>query len=80
MEHKSLTDLKFEIQLQARNGIDFILSAGIVWLIIFYIWTLEYTSFDKSIFSFMVGAILLPLAFGWSKILKTTWKVKDNPL
>lgn len=28
----------------------------------------------------MVGAILLPLAFGLSKILKTNWKVKDNPL
>jgi len=80
MEQKSLTKLKVEIQLQAKNGIDFILSAGILWLIISYIWTLEYSSYNRSIFTFMIGAILLPLAFGLSKILNTNWKVKGNPL
>lgn len=80
MKQKKVQDLKLEIQLQAKNGIDFILSAGISWLIISYIWTLEYTPYHKSILTFMVGAILLPLAFGLSKILKTNWKVKDNPL
>ena len=80
MKQKGLTELKAEIQLQAKNGIDFILSAGILWLAISYIWTLEYTSYNRSIFTFMIGAILLPLAFGLSKILKTNWKVKDNPL
>ena len=80
MKTKSLKDLKLEIQLQAKNGIDFILSAGILWLIISLIWTLDFSSYNKSIFTFMVGAILLPLAFGLSKILKTNWKVKENPL
>lgn len=80
MSQKHFIELKTEIQLQAKNGIDFILSAGILWLIIAYIWTLEYISYNKSIFTFMIGAILLPLAFGLSKILKTNWKVKDNPL
>ncbi len=77
---KSLKDLKIEIQVQAKNGIDFILAAGILWLAISYIWTLEYSSYNRSIYTFMVGAILLPLAFGLSKVLKTNWKVKDNPL
>ncbi len=77
---KNLNDLKTEIQLQAKNGIDFILAAGILWPIISYIWTLEYSSYNRSIFTFMIGAILLPLAFGLSKVLKTNWTVKDNPL
>lgn len=80
MEQNSLTKLKTEIQFQAKNGIDFILSAGILWLVISYIWTLEYTSYNRSVLTFMIGAILLPLAFGLSKILRTNWKVKDNPL
>ena len=80
MEQKSLTKLKTEIQFQAKNGIDFILSAGILWLAISYVWTLDYTSYNRSIFTFMIGAILLPLAFGLSKIIGTNWKVKDNPL
>lgn len=67
MEHHSLPKLKLEIQLQAKNGIDFILSAGILWLIIYFLWTLDYTSYNKSILTFMVGAILLPLALGLSK-------------
>ena len=80
MEQKSLTKLKTEIQFQAKNGIDFILSAGILWMVISFIWTLDYTSYNRSIFTFMIGAILLPLAFGLSKILGTNWNVKDNPL
>ena len=80
MKPKRLIDLKLEIQLQAKNGIDFILSGVILWLIISYIWTLDFSSYDKSIFTLMIGAILLPLAFGLSKLLKTNWKVKDNPL
>ncbi|MDX1472397.1 MAG: hypothetical protein R3213_12935 [Flavobacteriaceae bacterium] len=77
---KNLKYLKKEISLQAKNGIDFIIAAGILWLSISFIWTLEYTPYNRSIFTFMVGAILLPLAFGLSKVLKTNWKVKDNPL
>lgn len=80
MEQKNLGSLKKEIQLQAKNGIDFILSAGILWLIISYIWTVDYSSYNRSIFTFMIGAILLPLAFGFSKILNINWKVKNNPL
>ena len=80
MEHQNIFYLKKEIQLQAKNGIDFILSAGIVWLAIYFIWTLEYTAYNKSIFTFIIGAILLPLAYGLSKIFKTNWKIKNNPL
>jgi hypothetical protein len=80
MEQKSLKELKTQIQFQAKNGIDFILSASILWLAISYVWTLEYSSYNRSIFTFMIGVILLPLAFGLSKILRTNWKVKDNPL
>lgn len=80
MEQNSLSKLKKEITFQAKNGVDFVFSAGIIWLAISYIWTLEYTSYDRSILTFIVGPMLLPLAFGLSKIFGTNWKVKDNPL
>jgi len=80
MKYTELEKLKLEIQVKAKNGVDFILAASIVWLGIFTIWTLDYKSYDKSIFTFMFGAILLPLAFGLSKLLKTNWKIKDNKL
>jgi hypothetical protein len=80
MEKQDLKNMKLELAINAKSGIDFILSAGIVWLAIYFIWTLNISSYDKSVFTFMVGSILLPLAFGLSKILKTNWRVKNNPL
>lgn len=73
--------LKLEIQLKAKNGADFIFAASITWFGIFLIWRfLQNTSYEKSVFTFMFGAILIPLALGFSKILKTNWKIKNNPL
>jgi len=73
--------LRLEIRTKAKMGVDFILAAGIVWFGIFIIWRFtENTSYEKSIFTFISGALLMPLAFGFSKILKTTWKIKNNPL
>jgi len=80
MEKDSLPGLKKEIQLQAKNGIDFILAAGILWLAIAYLWNLDYSAYNKSILTFIIGAFLLPMAFGFSRVLKINWKVKDNPL
>ncbi len=77
---KNLQQLKQEIQLQNKNGIDFVLAAGILWLVLTFIWMLDYSAYNRSIFSFMVSALMLPLAFGFSKLLKTHWKIKDNPL
>ena len=59
---------------------DFILSASIMWLAIAYLWTLEFQPYDKSVLTFIVGGFMLPLAFLLSKVLKTTWTNKDNPL
>jgi len=81
MQNKSLSKLKLEIQLKAKNGIDFILAASIAWLGISLIWrfTLN-TPYEKSVFTFIFSAVLLPIAFVLSRIFKTEWKIKDNPL
>ena len=80
MEQPPFNRLKAELQLKARKGIDFITAASVVWLLIYGIWTLESPAFTKSIFTFMIGAILLPLALGFSKLFKTQWKIEGNPL
>lgn len=80
MKNTDIHVLRSEIRREAKGGLDFICAAGILWLAITWIWTLEYTAYNKSVLTFMVGAILLPLAFVLSKLLRTNWKVKDNPL
>ncbi len=73
--------LKLEIQLKAKNGIDFILAACIAWIGIFLIWKFtKNTSYEKSVFTFILGGIMFPLAIGFSRLLNTEWKIKNNPL
>jgi len=72
--------LRLGLSVQAKNGLDFITSATIVWLLIAYIWSWSYTAYNKSVFTFMVGSITIPLAFALSKVYKTNWKVANNPL
>ena len=55
---------------------DFIIAATITWAVIAYIWTLSFSSYDKSVLTFIVGAFMLPLAFLLSKVLKNAM---ENP-
>jgi len=80
MDKASINQLKNELSLEAKNGIDFIISASFIWGVIAFIWTLDFSILAKSIYTFYAGALMLPLAFLLSKVLKTNWKVKHNPL
>lgn len=76
---EELDHLRVDLSIKAKNGIDFMLAATIVWSCIAIIWTFDFSSYSKSVFTFMIGGLLLPLAFVFSKILKTEWKT-SNPL
>lgn len=75
-----LNALRTELSVKAKNGLDFILSAAIIWAGIGIIWMQHYTDYNKSVLTFIIGALLLPLAALISRIIKTDWKVKNNPL
>ncbi|HCR54842.1 MAG TPA: hypothetical protein DIW27_10525 [Cytophagales bacterium] len=75
-----LNPLRLELSVKAKNGIDFIFAATIVWAIIGFVWTLPYTAYNKSILTFIVGGIMLPMALLFSKLFKTIWKIETNPL
>ncbi len=80
MDLPVLNNLRNQLSVEAKNGIDFTISATIIWALISFIWQLNVTAYNKSVFVFMAGAPLLPMAFIFSKILKTKWKVPDNPI
>jgi len=72
--------LRIALAVHAKHGLDFILAASVVWLAIAMIWTLPYRPYDLSVLTFMVGGVMLPLAWLLSKVLKTQWRVPGNPL
>ncbi|WP_010519971.1 DUF7010 family protein [Croceivirga radicis] len=80
MTQEELNKLKIELSVKAKNGLDFILSGTVIWCAITIIWTLDFTSYSKSVFTFMLSGLMLPLAFGFSKLIKSQWKVANNPL
>ena len=80
MISKELDELRIDLSVKSKNGIDFTLSAGIIWLVIGFIWRLDFKPYDKSILVFIAGGPMLPIAFFFSKLLKTNWKIKENPL
>ncbi len=80
MDKKTFNQLRLELSIQAKNGIDFIIAATVIWFMIAIIWRLSYSAYDKSVLTFIIGGLLLPLAWGLSKVLKTTWTLPNNPL
>jgi hypothetical protein len=77
---ETFNNLRNELSIKSKNGLDFTLAASIIWLAITFVWTLKFSSYDKSILTFITGSLMLPLAFLISKIVKTTWTNKENPL
>jgi hypothetical protein len=80
MDTTTFDRLRLELSVNAKNGVDFIASATVVWTILGYIWTLPYSAYNRSVLTFVAGSITLPLAFALSKVFKTKWKSPGNPL
>lgn len=80
MTNESLDKLRIKSSVKSKNGLDFTLSAGIIWFIIGWIWALDFKAYNKSVFTFIIGALMIPLALLFSKLFKTIWTDKDNPL
>ncbi len=80
MDSTTLNNLRNQLSVEAKNGIDFTISATIIWALISFIWQLDFSAYNKSVFVFIAGGPLLPMAFVFSKVLKTKWKIHENPL
>lgn len=80
MDATSFDRLRLQLSVNAKNGVDFIASATVVWTLLGHIWTLPYSAYDRSVLTFIAGSITIPLAFALSKVFKTQWKSPGNPL
>ncbi|MFM8741270.1 MAG: DUF7010 family protein [Cytophagales bacterium] len=80
MNQNTVDQYKLELSVKAKNGVNFIAAASVVWTLITIVWTLSFKTYDKCVLTFIVGGVMLPLAFVFSKIFKTQWTVEGNPL
>ena len=75
-----LNEARLDLAHRAKQGIDFITAAMIIWVLITIIWSTDIVLETKNIATLAVGGIMMPLAFLFSKVYKSQWKMKDNPL
>ena len=62
--------LRLDLTIRAKNGLNFIVAAFVVWLLITYIWTLPYTVGTRGALTFYAGGLMLPLAWAFSKLMR----------
>lgn len=80
MNKETFDKLRIEQSIKSKNGIDFLLAASLIWLIVAIIWTLGYNAYSKSVLTFMATGLMMPMALVFARILKTSWKNENNPL
>lgn len=80
MEKHQLDQLRLELSIKAKNGINFILGAAVCWGLIAFIWTLPQNDQQSAFWTFFAVAPLMPMAWLFGKLLKTQWTIKGNPL
>lgn len=72
MTNRSYEEMRSEIILLNKNGINFILAASICWVIISLIWMSHMNSGKLVLYSFLATMPMLPLVFVFGKIFKTS--------
>ncbi|UOQ55576.1 DUF7010 family protein [Hymenobacter cellulosivorans] len=77
----NLDALRLELSVKAKNGLDFIVAASLIWSAITLIfWMLPNSPGRSALFTFCMSGVMLPMALLFSKVFRTTWTIKDNPI
>ncbi|WP_313428628.1 DUF7010 family protein [Siminovitchia terrae] len=76
----NISDMKNELATQSKNGISFLSSAVIVWIIFTFIFFLPLDIKWKNILMLWCSGIMFPMAVTLSKFFKVDWRSKGLPL
>ncbi|WP_290079401.1 DUF7010 family protein [Lactobacillus taiwanensis] len=76
----NLDALRNDCIIKQKRGLHFIFTSVIIWIGILLVNLSSMPLLTKNLFTFMCTALLLPIAFLMSKLLKIDFQNKDNPL
>lgn len=74
-----LDEIRNELSIRGKNGIGFLFSAIVIWLIITLIFLQSIEIYQKNIYMLFATGIMFPLSVGISTVIKADWKLKNNP-
>ncbi len=77
----NIKEAKTDMARRSKKGLSFILASIIIWIIVYIVWVLPIENvFTRNLLTFCGTTPLMPLAYGFSKIIKAEFSIKDNPL
>ena len=77
---KEINELRLDCALKQKRGLHIILASIIIWLAISIIHFSSMPILTKNLFTFVCAAVLLPLSYFVSKLIKVDFQNKGNPL
>ncbi len=73
--------MRTDIASRGKRGLHFIVASVIIWCVVGFVWFLPIENIlTKNLLTFCLTALLVPLAYGISGIIKAEFSTKDNPL
>lgn len=75
-----LKESRRELSTSGKNGIGFLLSGLIIWIIITVIFLTHFTLQQKNIYMLFVTGLMFPLSIFISTQIKADWKFEHHPL
>lgn len=77
----TIDEMRLDIARRSKKGMSFMLTSIVIWSLILIIWLLPIKDIRmKNTLSFFCTALLMPVAFLFSKIIRAEFSVKDNAL
>lgn len=75
-----LNELMKDCSRKQKKGLHFIVTSIVIWALILIVHLTDLTIEQKNLFTFCCAAVLFPLAWGLSKVMKIDFEGKGNPL
>lgn len=72
--------LRHELSIRAKNGISFLLSGTLLWIVFGILYLQSFDLQTKNIMMLLMTGLLFPLAVGISIWMKVDWKQEGHPL
>jgi len=76
----SLDETRNELSIKGKNGLGFLMSGVIIWLIVTAIFSLSMGIYEKNIFMLISTGLMFPLSIGMNRLIKAEWKFTGNAL
>jgi len=76
-----LNELKKDAQVSQKKGLPFIMASVVIWSLILIVQFMDKEQVTKNLYTFMCSCYLMPLAYGFSKLVKADiFKKTPNPI